>query len=304
MTQGASPAMSRFRPAAPWSCRAFRRNDASIAAHRRADTRLTESRQVRRASRATSRHQHGQAAREVTGTPHSGARLRGLGVDTELGCRREPNRARLVLLEPADPPFSSVTHPFVSRVGEGARRWTWCAPPAVSRTHTPAELGGGGQSQGGHAALSTAEVVKQGYDTDLRLRAVIAARPPRVRDRNGIGPEERRGGAGHRQRHAGESRPARDLYLNTARRARSTTPPTATAWTEWLVGMWALYGAAGNPWVRDPYTDPAALAVIRENSPGTWPGHSGVRRRGAGDPLISQSRTRKSSTERVPAAAT
>ena len=195
-------------------------------------------------------------------------------------------------------PFSNITHPFVSLSGEGR-----ATVDLVRAARTLPRAGTGsqpdwlvvGQSQGGHAALATAEVVTGGYGNNMHLRGVIAGAPASEFENRDWDPALKSGLEAMVTVSATlENRDLRaSSFLNDkAMSAFYYTTDNQCVDTNGLLNLWALYGTVGNPWRNDPFADSAALAVIRANSPGNVrtdiPTFVGQVR---GDPLIKVERT-------------
>jgi Secretory lipase len=85
-------------------------------------------------------------------------------------------------------PFSNITHPFVSLEGEGRATIDLVRAarqlPNAHLTGEPVKWITFGQSQGGHAAIGTAEVVYRHYADEMNLLGVVAGAPASELDKN------------------------------------------------------------------------------------------------------------------------
>jgi len=197
-------------------------------------------------------------------------------------------------------PFQNLTHTFVSSTGEGRATVDLVR---AARTMPNASTGSNpnwvvvGQSQGGHAALATAEVVQAQYDVEMRLRAVIAGAPAtNFEDRN-WDPGLKNGFESMIIAAATlENRDLRasDFITSKAQSAFYYSMGNQCIDLNGFLSLWATFGLAGSsPWKVDPFTNAEALKVIRSNSPGrvrvAFPIFVG---QVLGDPLIKPERTR------------
>jgi hypothetical protein len=101
----------------------------------------------------------------------------GLGIDTG---QRVPEAGYLVTWPTGvkTPPFSQVSHPYLSIEAEGRSTVDLVrAARELANLPTNPRWISFGQSQGGHAAVAAAEVVARGYGSELRLLGVVAGAP-------------------------------------------------------------------------------------------------------------------------------
>lgn len=196
-------------------------------------------------------------------------------------------------------PFSHISHPMVSLEGEGRATVDLVRAakqlPNAKLTGAPIKWLTFGQSQGGHAAIATAEVVKRGYGAEMNLRGVVAGAPATELDKNQWWEKDVRNSL------FGMITASLPLEFRDLRASTFLTPDGAK-----VVGQFTNGGCFNNDTLLqtlaaynsvdlfrgDPFTNPTVLTALDANSPG---------RKAAdvkmfvgtvhGDPLVSRYRT-------------
>jgi hypothetical protein len=207
----------------------------------------------------------------------------GLGVDHG---GRAPDVA-FTLPDPLAPwtilkPLANVTHPYISIEGEGRATIDLVR---AARSLPNASLGSQpkwfalGQSQGGHAALATAEVFTRGYGSELKLLGVVAGAPSGELDTTAfMEPDLER--IVMPMLFAGMSLEWRDLQtskllspqaLAAFSKSSGAGCMSSSSIGDWMTINW-LYLYPNHPVMRvDPKSDPVASAALLFNSPGHQP---------------------------------
>jgi hypothetical protein len=195
--------------------------------------------------------------------------------------------------------FSNISHPFVSIASEGR-----ATVDLVRAARTLASLEANvkwlaiGQSQGGHAALATAEVVADEYDTEMTLIGVVAGAPASELDSPHWWADEVQN-AVFGMMAASLPLEWRDLrasrYLSDQAMMIVSHVTNRICFNQSTLGEVVFNNFLVPPayfFKRWPWSDAAVLAALRANSPGRRPFDVPVFvGQVRGDPFISHMRT-------------